>query len=90
LERIGGEDVDHAVGNIFSPQIVSVAHRVAQILRAACNNDRLAGSNDARKSPVKLHVRGHIVGLVGHHAVQVNVARTFVRRRRGDVPGRTS
>jgi len=71
LERIGGQDVDHALGNIRGAQVVPVAHRVAQILRAALNHDRLGRSNDARNSPVELHVRANILGLVGHRAVQV-------------------
>lgn len=72
LERIGGKDVDHAVGNIFSTQIVFVAHRVAQIPRVAFNNVRLGGPDDARKGPVELHVRADIVGLEAPHTLQVN------------------
>lgn len=41
LERTGGQGVDYAVGTFFSPQIVSVAYRVAQILRVALDNDWL-------------------------------------------------
>lgn len=72
LERAGGEGVDHAMGTVFSPQIVSIAHRVAQVLLVAFNNDRLGSSNDAQQSSVELHVRTYISGLVRNRAVQVN------------------
>lgn len=72
LERAGGEIVDHAVGIVFSPQIVSIAHRVAQILRVAFNNDRLESSNDAQQSSIELYVRSYISGFVGTRTIQVN------------------
>lgn len=78
LERAGGQGVHHALGIIFSPQVVSIAHRVAQVLRVAFNNDRHGGSNDARPSSVEFHVRAHFSGLVRTRAVQVNTI-TFFR-----------
>lgn len=71
LERAGCQTVDHAVGIVFRPQIVSVAHRMAQIFRVAFNNDRLCRSEYAQQSPVELHVRAHIFGLAGYRSVQV-------------------
>lgn len=61
------------MGTVFGPQIVSAAHRVAQVLRVAHDNDRLGGGDDARQGPVELHVRAHIAGLVRPRAVQVNI-----------------
>lgn len=73
LERTGGEGVGYAVGAVFGAQIVSAAHRVAQVLRVAHDNNRLGGGDDARQGPVELRVRAHITGLVRPHTVQVNI-----------------
>lgn len=73
MERAGGEGVDHAVGIVLGPPVVSVAHGLAQILRAALDSHRFGGGNDAQPGPVELHVRAHIAGLVRHRAVQVTI-----------------
>lgn len=73
MERAGGKSVDHTVGIVLGPPVVSVAHGLAQILRNALNSHRFGGGNDAQRGPVELHVRAHISGLVRHRAVQVNI-----------------
>lgn len=73
MERVGGEGVDHAVGIVLGPPVVSVAHGLAQILRAALDSHRFGGRNDAQQGPVELHVRAHIAGFVRHRVVQVNI-----------------
>lgn len=73
LERIGGQSVDHAMGNFFSTQVVSIAHYVAYILRTTFNYDRLGGSDDARQGPVELYVSAYILGFDGPHAIQVPI-----------------
>lgn len=73
LERIGGQSVDHAMGNFFGTKVVSIAHHVAQILRATFNYDRLGGSHDARQGPFELYISAHIFGFDGPHAIQVQL-----------------
>lgn len=73
LERAGGQGVDHAVGAVLGPQVVPIAHRLAQVLRVAFNTDRHARPNDARQTAAELHVRAHIVRLVRSRTVQVNI-----------------